>query len=167
MDEFEKLVSKCQRHKINRDIENSAWVHALTLFKYLLKEAAENSHKVSIVTGSLNNDFYNELYDLSKEYLSKLRENNIPISIIILKDNKGELSLKSNKFAEFVEEDSKNSISYTENVKMPHFILIGNDCYRFETDHEHTKAFANFNDTATGKILENMFINLKDRSKAA
>ena len=88
MDEFEKIVSKCQKYGINKDIENSAWKHALTLFKYLFKEAAEKKQNVSIVTGSLNNDFYNELFYSSHEYLQQLKENGKKIDIVVLSDKR-------------------------------------------------------------------------------
>lgn len=159
MDEFEKIVNKCQKYNINKDIENSAWKHALTLFKYLLKEAAEKQQNVSIVTGRLNNGFYNELYDSASEYLQQLKENGKKIDIVILSDIDKESELKSNKFAQFAI-SLKGKIGIVKDINKPHFILVGNNSYRFETDHAHTKAVANFNDNKTGNLLGIMFKDL-------
>lgn len=160
MDSFTKLVEKCQRHSLYRDIENASWQHALTLFKYLLKEAAEQQKSVYIVSGSLNNDFYNELYSLSKDYLEKIvsHKTKREFKIIILKDEKN-TDLSNNEIASFALKNG--SLQFHDKQKSPHFILIGDSSYRFETDHDHTKAIANFNDKKTGKILKLIFDNLE------
>lgn len=164
MDPFEKLVDQCQKYNINKDIENSAWKHALILFKYLLKEAAEKQKNVCIATGSLNSIFYNELFEIANEYLLKIKDNENKIDIIILNSIGTTTSPKDNLFEQFVLK-IKGKINYINDPKKPHFILVGNSSYRFETDHDHTKAIANFNDDKTGGVLEVIFKSMQ--SKAA
>ncbi len=166
-DPFRKLVERCQKHSLDIDIQNAAWSHALVLFEFLIKEAAENKEKdIRIVAGSLNNEFYNELFLKVEKYLEKVKDNQTKISIVILKNEDELTDLRNNKFARFVEKYDKGDICYLNDSSKPHFVLIGNSSYRFEVDHHHTKAIANFNDESIGKMLEIMYDQLCDKAVA-
>jgi hypothetical protein len=167
MDDFEKLVSECQRHGINRNIENSAWNHALILFKYMIKEAVEKNKSIRLVSGGLKSTFYDKLYDEVSVFLTQIKEKRISVEVIVLKDKE---VVGKNNFISFIE-NGGGSIKYIpDGVKEydgSHFILIGNDCYRIEVDHEKTKAIANFSNVKIGDMLFMIFSELDKIAVAA
>lgn len=167
MDKFEKLVSQCQRHGIDRSIENSAWDHALILFVYLLKDAVEKNKDIKIVSGNLNSIFYDEVYRRAKEYFLKIPQKSLKIEVIVL-NNKNDFI--DNEFSRFIKNHGgliryiKSDISGYDG---PHFMLVGKDAYRVEVDHEKTKALANFNNSKVGNMLHLLFGELRERTIAA
>jgi len=126
------------------------------LYKELLAAALEEQKDVKIVSGHLNPDFYSDLTQIAEELLKKQK-----IEVIVLDTN---FRIDGNIFAEMVRSSGNDRILVNKNselTKAPHFILIGEDKYRFETDHKNTKAIASFNDRRFGLFLFDTFENLK------
>ena len=157
MSDFEKLVVDCRKNKINREISNSAWSHALILAENLFKAAIDNKEDVRIVTGSLNHKFYDKLIHLMEKCLDKQK-----VELIVLDP---ESNLDNNEFAQLIDESELGSVIKAgddSNMKRNHFIIIGNNGYRLELDHEQTTAQANFNNPLLGEFLKNFFNQIKD-----
>lgn len=148
MSDFEKIVETCRRKSLNRDIDNSAWSHALILFKNFFLAAKEVGENVDIVTGNLNPEFYGNLSSYAQECL----EAGLKVRLIVLEKN---TQLTNNPFAKLIAAHKNGSIYMPnqDNLSVPHFILVGNNKYRFETDHAQTKAVANFNNPNMGGFL--------------
>ena len=66
--------------------------------------------------------------------------------------------LEDNDFYNLVH-NHKNGTTFKaiNQVKIPHFILVGLDRFRVETNHKQTKAIACFKNTTIGNILNNQF----------
>jgi len=166
MDSFIRLVQDAQALQLNKNINNAAIDHALILSEYLLKEAAERKKDIKIVSGSLRNEFYNDLYKKTEQYLEIIKKNQTKIDIIILsKEQTHENNLAENKFANFIKKElEKSSIKFCNDIKFPHFFLVGDRSYRYETNHKETKAVANFNNKETGKILELLYNTISNKA---
>lgn len=151
MTAFENLVKDCFEGELNRDIENSAFEHAEILAIYLLKAAKKFSEDVRIVSGSLNTNFYEQLIPLIQDILNKRK-----VKVIVADCD---VDLANNKFAELIETSPNGKLYYNANkhIKIPHFILVGKNKYRFETNHASTKAVGNFNNYRIGELLYDAF----------
>lgn len=156
---FVKLVRYCRKRHDSKTIFNASFSHALVLAKNLLDCAKETGEPVRIVSGNLEKDFYEGLTEKIKELQdvevivlnpgSKISENSF-VQELKKKEAKGE-SVK-------VIQASKDMSS-----KLPHFILVGKNKFRVETDHEHAKALACFNNSEVGGILSQAFIDFKEK----
>ena len=159
MDEFDKVVKDARKVKKYRIIHNASKSHALTLFKNLLEEAKETHEDIKIVTGSLDAEFYGQLTD----NLRKCLDAGVKCEVIVAK----EIDIASNEFAKLLDSHEHGNIymGSMEPVQAPHFIVVGNNKYRFEVDDETSKAIANFNDDAVGSTLVGVFSTLRDSYK--
>lgn len=160
MNGFKDLVRMCRLKKINRKIFNASQDHALILFRELLNEAVSEKHDVRIVTGHMGELFYGQL----EQEFEKCLESDINIKIVVLNPNR---NYEVDPIVEKIRAKNKNWFiiqSVTDKKvgdQFPHYILVGNKCYRLETDHNQAKAVANFNNPNIGTFLLNNFNNLE------
>ncbi len=155
--DFQKLVENCRKKNLNKDIHNSAWPHALILFKELLTAATEHGENVCIVTGNLKAEFYDQLTDVAQKCLDA----DLKIELNILEPD---ANVSGNSFAELIKGHDRGIFSQattSDSIHIPHFILVGNKRYRFEVNHAKTKAIANFNNQSMGEALKQLFSSLK------
>lgn len=154
--DFTKTVQSYRKRKCSAAIYNSSWEHAAILYQELLGAALEEKKDVKIVTGHLNPDFYSDLINTAQELLQKQK-----IEVIVLNTD---FNYEGNDFAALIDTSVNGSLIINHDkllTKAPHFILVGDDIYRFETDHNNTKAIASFNNKPFGKFLFEIFNNLK------
>ncbi len=158
MIDFEELVVRCRKKNIDRDIHNSSWDHALILFKNLFLSARNSKQPVRIVTGTLNPDFYGELVDCVEETMKKQK-----VELIVLERNME--GLNSNAFASAIKSNPNGRLfvkhNNDEDIQTSHFVVVGEDKYRFELNHEQTQAVANFKNKTMGEQLVKLFNILK------
>ncbi len=161
MCEFVKKVRQYQEQEVNRAIEHASLSHTVEVLRNLFRLAAKQGEPVRIVTGCLNASFYNELTDELSQYLAS---DQAAIEIIVLNP---EADLYGNEFAAAVISSGKGKISQVTKggylATHPHFLLVGSRAYRYETDHEQTKAVANFNNPDIGSLLNRLFDGLAKR----
>jgi len=161
-DKFETLVVECREKNLPITIHNASKRHALTLFKNLFQAAIVNTEPVKIVSGNLDDDFYNDL----DEDLKKCLDKDISVEVFALNHR----DLQSNKFAQTLithKNGTFNQFPIDEKVQSPHFILVGENKYRAETDHVQAKAIASFNNSSVGETLSQLFSELKEQFERA
>lgn len=151
-DEQKSFESRVERYYPNSDdnISNGSIEHAKVLVAYLFRYAIEKGQDVRMVTGHLEKTFY--------ELFTPLIEN-------ILKHNKvsiiSERNYDSSSFSDAIISADKGEIKIigeNNNIKHPpHFILVGEQSYRLETDDNLKLATASFNDPNIGKYLLGVF----------
>lgn len=155
MDSFEKLVKDCRKNKSDRIIHNASIDHAAILVDNLLESSKYDKAKVSMVSGKLTDSFYSPLSEKFKECL----DNGSKVEIVVL----DEADLSENTLAKLVEVHENGSLLkkiLPPDKQFPHFILVGGNRFRAETDPELVKAIASFNVPGTGKILKSIFEQL-------
>jgi len=68
---FEEFVKECSDKNLSTIIQNASKEHALTLFQELLDSSIKNNETVKIISGNLDDDFYNNLVPTLKDCLKK------------------------------------------------------------------------------------------------
>lgn len=153
-DAFKILVktSYDNREKGGQIIHNASRSHAKILFEQLFDSAIESGEDMRIVSGNLDDAFYEVLTTRVKECL----DSGVKVSLSII--DKG-FNIKGSRFAQAVESHENGSVYLTHvvDIKAAHFVTVGDSQYRLEVDHAEAKAIANFNDTSVGKTLMNAF----------
>ncbi len=161
-DAFIKLVKKCRTQKLDHMIQNAAREHALVLFNELIESATDDGvvDPIRIVSGHLDDNFYSKLVPLVEKYISNSGSN---IEVIVLDPN---FDKSANSFAQTVDRATNGSLHvlsediYSELKSHAHFIIIGNNKFRYETDHDQTKATASFNNASIGGTIMDIFNRL-------
>lgn len=153
MDEFEKMVRECRIKELPRVIENASIEHALTLFENLFDMAIEKSRDVRIVSGCLTEGFYSKLIDRAL----KAMDAGINVKVVVL--DPSHLEKDKNTFYKTIDGHRHGEVS-TLSLKtehyMPHFIVVGTEAYRLETDDKKKTAVACFKDSAIAPQLVNL-----------
>lgn len=151
MKEFEDIVADCQKHDRNQYISNASISHAGVLVRNLFAAALRRKKNVAILTGELYAPFYDQLI----EKASILLEEGIKIRVLVIKADK----LSDNQFADLLLGVDSESIKVAsdEDQDQMHFILVGDDAFRLETDADTMEAMANFNDPWIGGNLSIKF----------
>lgn len=152
LSDFAKLIKECREKKSDRLIYNASFEHAKELFRALLEEAKIFKLPVKITSGALRLDFYLSLVDDAQ----KVIDSGAKIELAVLSPE-SEVNLKNHPFVELLLKNNCIVRQVTAKKKGMHFILVGDKRFRFETDHEQTKAVACFNNPTIGKILDAEF----------
>lgn len=138
----------------SRLINNASFDHAVELFKALFDEAIKDKTlpPIKITSGELRADFYEQLTEDAKNALEK----GVKIQLVILKPD---TNIEDNQFVNMLRAHENGEVYKAINeVKSPHFILVGTDRFRLETSHKQTKAVACFENSKIGGILNNQFV---------
>lgn len=147
--DFRKLVNHCKTNNIDRDIYNASFDHALELADVLFKKALEEKKPIKIISGDLCTQFYGTLCNIA----DKILDEGIKIEAIVSNPN---CELHRNRFANML--INKGSLYLALHpIRLLHFILVGDKSYRLETDHDQSKAVANFNNISIGQVLFQQF----------
>jgi hypothetical protein len=161
MKDYSQIVEECRKGLISRKISNASIEHAYVLFDNLLTLAIESKQQVRIVTGCLEEPFYEKIVDKVK----KVMDAGIRVDIIAL-CNKEALQHKS--LAEAVGNHTNGSIKIRtsdEEYNQQHFILVGDKSYRIEFSNKDKIAEANFNNELVGEFLLDRFKELSQEHK--
>ncbi len=171
--EFVELVKHHRRRKSSKPIFNASFSHALVLVKQLLECAVEEGEPIKIISGNFEGDFYKSLDGVFKDVANmKLNDNFKGVAnmeIIVLNPHYEDTAGKKDYLNELeinTKDNSMVKIIKAKNIKFSdyrHFILVGTNKYRLETDHDSAKATASFNDFEVGTILLKYFENLKSK----
>jgi len=156
MDAFEKLVESCRRKDRPTLINNAAWDHALFLFYNMLDLAIEREASVRLITGSMNEAFFGDKGIIDR--IQRLIDKRIPIHVLVV--NNPSFSVDDNSCAKMINNYEQGFVLVAPNpVPVPHMLLIGDDakCFRYETDHEQTKAVASFNNAEMGSSMNSLY----------
>lgn len=156
--EFKELVKDCSKNNKNQIIHNADIGHARDLFSELLSCAIDHRKPVRLVSGSLNDDFYGSLAKAAEKIIAA----DLPFEIIV---TNSDADLSSNRLSNVVKEAKKGLVLQAKKT-LPgcaHFIVVGKSRWRFETNHEQTKAKANFNDPKIGSMIVDRFDCLKSK----
>lgn len=143
-------------------IQNAAREHAFILFKELIGSATDDNRveSIRIVSGHLDTDFYGALVSDIEAYLEK---SGASISVVVLDSS---VDLSEHPFVKIIDGYQNGEVLQVPTgqdwSKHPHFIIVGNSRFRFETDHAQTKAAASFNGPAIGRTLVELFDGLHD-----
>lgn len=158
--DFEKKVLVCRKSLTGDIIKNHSKGYALLLFENLLEVALEKQESVKVVSGSLDKDFYNKLVNK----ITPLLDKNIDVSVLVL----GKLDSDGNEFAKLVREKGHLRINTSnDKINCPHFILVGKNRFRIETNHTSAQADASFNNEVLGKVLLNFYDEAKKSISAS
>lgn len=153
---FVELVKDCYEKKRSRIIHNASIEHAKVLFQYLFTAATDGRKEVEIVSANLNKEFYGALVTDAQGALDK----GCKVSLIVLDP---ETDISDNLFANTVNNHTMGKVwKSQELLKAPHFILVGDNQFRLETDHAQTKAMASFNNKEVGSFLKECFGELQN-----
>lgn len=148
--EFSKLVKYCRESLSNKLIYNASIEHAKELVKNLIEVAGERKEDIRIVTGHLHKDFYENLCDTIQDTLKK----GVKVQLAVLNPD---TNLTGHRFSDLIRDNGGEVFKAKEEIKFPHFVLVHDNRYRLETDHEQTKAVACFNDPRIGNFLKRHF----------
>lgn len=157
-EDFNELVAYCRRKDRKRLIHNASIEHAEVLFKALFDEAVQSKEDVYIVSGELKEDFYERL----KESAKKVFDAGKTIELAVLNEKGKDIDLKKHAFSSFIMEKG-GKVYKTSSFKFPHFIVVGSNKYRLETDHSQGRAIACFDDNSIGSLLKKSFELLKEK----
>ena len=146
--EYKKIVKKYRKKEKEYVITILSHFHAKVLFDDLLKIAKKKKEQVCIYSGTLNEDFYNQLADSVKSALERTE--------VLVAVSKSE-DLENNLFAQAVKGSPNGKLKTVHESLLgagwPHFILVGDKRYRIEKDDVTKQAIACFNDPTLGKVL--------------
>lgn len=152
--DFSKLIKDCRSKKLDRLIYNASEDHAIDLFSNLIDEAKVTGEPVRITSGNLRRDFYGSLL----EPIQKAMDNGVTVQLAVLDPT---TDLTDHPFVKLILSGNGDVYRATkEKIKTPHFILVGGNRFRLETDHKQTKAVACFNNSKIGNILNVQFDNI-------
>lgn len=153
MESFISLIEECRKGKKNRIIHNASKDHAFALFSSLIDEARKTKEDVRIISGNLDRDFYAKLADS----ITTCMDDGVKVSVSVVSH---EFDVDANTFAQAVKKHENGKLFVSPNdleVEGPHFLVVGENKFRLELDHDQAKAIANFNDPKVGKTLVNVF----------
>ncbi|HEX3918354.1 MAG TPA: hypothetical protein VHW60_13535 [Caulobacteraceae bacterium] len=156
MSEYERIVEKCRRDRINRRISNTSIEHAAVLFKHLFIAAASipesEPQEMRIQTGDAHPAFYESYVDCAQRVMG--RGVNIRV---ILTDSKADIA--GNAFLSTVLRHSNGDVRTSGSQEEPgiHFAVVGSSAYRIEVDLDTFEAFANFNESIIAHRLIGIF----------
>lgn len=152
-DDFFEFVEKKRKEKSTELIYNASIDHATVLMQQLFQVAIDEKKDVKIISGDLKNEFYEKLIvDIDKVFDAGCK-----VSLIILNSNNN--NLDNNAFANACKNNKNGMLKQQTNdqIVCPHFMLVGNEAFRLETDHEQSKATACFMNQEIGSILDKSF----------
>lgn len=152
MKEYREIVEEYYNSNSSNEIDNGSIEHAKVVVEFLFKKAEEQKKDVKIVTGRLDGDFYSKFVASAKNILK-----NNTISII----SHEECHDSEFKDAVMASDNGSLLVANTKFKSLPHFILIGNNAYRFENDDILKTAKASFNKKSFATFLDQLFLILK------
>lgn len=158
MKSFEQIVEEYRKKNVQEMISNDSLAHGAVLFDNIFDAALEKKLDVKIVSGSLAKNFYSSFTRKASELL---KSNKVDVVLTSPNDNE----LKDNTFFSAVKLSPKGSVKYLASPGIGHFIVAGDNIYRFELDHDLCKALANFNDKLVGSRLQRDFAELAQLAK--
>ncbi len=150
MKTYEEIVKFHRKKESGAVLENLSNAHAKILFENLLEVAAEKGEKVYIYSGTLNKEFYEQL---TKTIKSTMEKSDVFVAVAKPREKN---QVANNAFAEAVKSgggELKEGAESFMGEDFPHFILVGNNRYRFEKDDTTKEAIACFNDPRLGGLL--------------
>jgi hypothetical protein len=149
LENYRKAVKKAKELKI--EIRNPSIEHAGILMDELLNYAIEQKMPVKLVSGCLEDKFYNGLKDKFKKAL----DSNCEISVLVAcKENE----IQNKDLYDFLRTNNNASIkTIDESDVVIHFMLVGNAAYRVETSKEYKTAIGHFDNNAIGELLLSRF----------
>lgn len=150
MDSFSTAVKECRKKESSRVLENASIEHAKELFLNLIEEGQVKKENISIVSGNLNTEFYSQLIDVTQ----KAMKEGVKVSLLVTNPD---VKVENHPFANAIIEGGGNVCRAKKQIDAPHFIVVGDKRFRFETDHNQTKAIACFNNKEVGKVLNKLF----------
>jgi len=155
---FTALVEHAREKKLDKFIENSSCEHAKTLFENLLLSSTKED-EIKIVSGSLNENFYTSLLKVFQGAVFKKLDIRILNPLVTSENNNFILKLKTlnspNVSIKIVDAKSDRSDWFS------HFILVGDNRFRVETDHSRIEAVANFNNHSSGNRIKELFHDIE------
>ena len=164
--EYFELIDKCAETRRNLIIHNGERQHAAYLLKTFFKNAKSN---IRIFTGQLFEGVFGD-QSLQEEACKFLREDDSH-SIQIAYQERADI-LKSTFIQTILnDQQRKGSIAiWNASEKYSdcknHFAVMDEEAFRFETDHDFTRAVANFGDPAYARKLIDIFDNIAKNSSA-
>lgn len=159
MKDYLQVVEECRKELLPRRISNASIEHAYVLFDNLLELSLDKNLSVKIVTGCLEQPFYEQLENKIKAILEK----GIGIDIISLCTKE---KLSHNSIAKIVSEHKNGSVKVLKadgEYHQQHFILVGDRSYRIEFSNKNKIAEANFNNELVGEFLQKQFAELSHK----
>ena len=158
---YENKVEQARKTESDEILENLSITHAYVVVHNLFQMAAEKGLDVKIVSGTLNAECYNEeLTKLARKILDN--GNNIEVLYTLQpKDSEGNLQKldKSSPFYKLISEKKCFLKHADEDAK--HFIIVGDQAFRVETNTHIMKAYLSFNSPIATKHLQSIFTRLK------
>jgi hypothetical protein len=160
MSEYRKIASKYAENSTNQRIPNGKKDHAAILIELLFDHAKRD---VRIFSGDLCTEVFgcHEVQNATERFL-----NNPGASLkILIQKEHDESWLENHSYGKFLKEkasDFSGSVSvrqavgnYSDNIN--HFATKDDSSFRYETDHNESRAIANFNEPETTTGLNKVF----------
>lgn len=160
MKEYKDIVEQARKERSINPISNSSFNHALIVIENLFEMAIEDKIDIKIVSGCLQNNFYENLIPKAQNILDL----GCRIDVITLCPIE---ALEHNKFKHLLNNyNTQTSIlclkEKEEAPSIPHFMLVGKTGYRIEFNDENKIAEGCFNNELVGNFLEEQFCRLKE-----
>jgi hypothetical protein len=156
MEEYEQLVERCRKHRVNELITNASINHAGVLFENLFKAArsipSSEEKAMMIQCGNALPEFYAQFEQVAKEVM----DSGVALRVLLCDHSHG---ASTNSFLKMVAKHPKGAVRVrgAECDDSIHFVVVGTSAYRVETDLDSVQAFANFNEPVVASHLIKMF----------
>ena len=161
MKSYVQIVEKARKTNSSRILTNAAPSHANVLIKNLLIAARSAKEDVKIVTGEFSAEVYDET--ISNEVSATL-DSGRSFDVIITDAFEADMAgnpvydiLEAARAADGNEERVKIQFAGEAFSKISHFVLVGENKYRLESDPTTISTIASFNDPNTGKLINGLF----------
>ena len=148
---FENVVTQARKSKSSKVLTNRSISHARHVIREMLEFGLEHEETVNIVSGSLNDECYSTISDIvpkfnDKEILIHVWVTDVPAENI------------TNSFTNAIRESDTATLNDFPNTSKiaPHFVVVGEQAYRLETDHKSAKAILCFNDPSLAATLKRL-----------
>lgn len=151
---FELAVDKASKNNSSDVIRNSSPRHASYLMAKLIEKASETNVKVRVVSGRLFSDVFDEHHLMTQATSFVKSGGSISVRVEQEPDPRSQ-------FVDLLRSHENCSIEVMPNAEQapatPHFMLVGDNAFRLETNHESSSAFGCFNNKNVGKTLLSIF----------
>lgn len=157
---FERAVDRAFEVDSGEVLNNSSPRHASYLMHKLLQKAIQQKEPVSIVSGALHAEVFED-QSLLTSLQAALKEG-IPVRVVSENEVDGGVG---NKFASALLDSEVGELLvskpgqmiYDGDKHLPHFMLVGRKAFRLEIDHDSVTAYGCFNEPKLGERLSKIF----------
>jgi hypothetical protein len=160
---FVRSVRNAKAKNSNEVIENTSIIHARFVVLNLFELALEKKLPIKMISGRLNSVCFN--YDVTK-VLNQILDMGIEVQLLVTDLSLDEV--KGNEICKSVSSSASGKLFHLNDrasaFKTPHFILVGDSAYRFETSKTTARGHVSFNKPSSVRVLSSAFSLILEKS---